>query len=125
LWVADFSAQQKPSPSLSTIITLQQVFGAQLHLLQVLNKEEEEHIEVIKNNMQHFADRFGLQNYSLHLHRDYKVPAGVRNFNRESEMDLVVIGTHARKGIRHIFKGSIAETLVNHCIRPLLTYHLP
>ena len=74
--------------------------------------------------MKHFAENWHLQQYELHLRRDYKVPAGVRNFNRETEMDLVVIGTYARKGIAQVFYGSIAETLVNYCVRPLLTYHL-
>jgi nucleotide-binding universal stress UspA family protein len=39
-------------------------------------------------------------------------------------MDLVCVGTHAHKGISQLFYGSIAETLVNRCIRPLLTYHI-
>lgn len=124
LWVADFTAEKQPERSVTTIKTLQQLFGAQLHLLQIIEKEDEPKAQQIKANMQQFAESLQLQHYELHLRRDYKVPEGVRNFNRESEMDLVVIGTHARKGFSHIFYGSIAETLVNHCIRPLLTYHL-
>jgi nucleotide-binding universal stress UspA family protein len=124
LWVADFTAEKQPERSIATIKTLQQLFGAQLHLLKIIDKEEESQVPVIKQKMQHFADNLQLQHYELHLRRDYKVPAGVRNFNRETEMDLVIIGTHARKGIAQVFYGSIAETLVNHCVRPLLTYHL-
>ncbi|MCX2739030.1 universal stress protein [Pontibacter anaerobius] len=124
LWVADFEAEKQPQQSINTLKTLQQLFGAKLHLLQIVDKEDEAHITRIKERMQRFADEMNLQNYELHLRHDYKVPAGVRNFNQETEMDLVLIGTHARKGFNHIFYGSIAETLVNHCIRPLLTYHL-
>lgn len=124
LWVADFSAEEQPEQSITTIKMLQALFGAQLHLLQIIEKEDEAVLAGIKARMQQFAERMALEHYELHFRRDYKVPAGVRNFNREAEMDLVVIGTHARKGISHLFYGSIAETLVNHCIRPLLTYHL-
>jgi nucleotide-binding universal stress UspA family protein len=124
LWVADFAAERQPELSITTIKTLQQLYGAQLHLLKIIDKEEESQVPVIKQKMQHFAENLQLQHYEMHLRRDYKVPAGVRNFNRETEMDLVVIGTHARKGIAQVFYGSIAETLVNHCVRPLLTYHL-
>ncbi|MDX5423084.1 MAG: universal stress protein [Hymenobacteraceae bacterium] len=124
LWVADFEAQKQPEHAVASIRKLQQLFGAKLHLLQILEEEDEPKAQRIKENMQRFADDLQLQDYALHLRRDYKVPAGVRNFNQEAEMDLVVIGTHARKGIGHLFFGSIAETLVNHCIRPLLTYHL-
>lgn len=42
----------------------------------------------------------------------------------QHQVDLVVVGTHARKGLSHLFYGSVAETLVNNCIRPLVTYHL-
>lgn len=124
LWVADFEAEKQPEQSIKTIKALQQLFGAKLNLLQILKKEDEGKAQRIKECMQKFASDLQLENYELHLRHDYKVPAGVRNFNQETEMDLVVIGTHARKGFSHVFYGSIAETLVNHCIRPLLTYHL-
>ncbi|TPE46227.1 universal stress protein [Pontibacter mangrovi] len=124
LWVADFEAEKQPQNSVDTIKALQQLFGAKLHLLQIVGKEDEAHISRIQAGMRRFAEELQLQNYELHLHRDYKVPAGVRNFNQATDMDLVLIGTHARKGFGHIFYGSVAETLVNHCIRPLLTYHL-
>ncbi|GAB2536923.1 universal stress protein [Rufibacter soli] len=124
LWVADFAQEKQPKRSVSLLKVLQIIFGAKIHLLQILQKENAQQEESLKEDMQHFADNLQLQNYELHFHRDFKVPAGVRNFNQESEMDLVVIGTHARKGVSHLFYGSIAETLVKHCIRPLLTYHL-
>lgn len=124
LWVADFDAEKQPLRAVNTLKTLQQLFDAQVHLLHILQKEDDARAGQIRQRMQQFADTLQLRNYELHLRRDYKVPEGVRNFNRETEMDLVIIGTHGRTGIAHLFYGSIAETLVNHCIRPLLTYHL-
>ncbi|GHA81483.1 universal stress protein [Pontibacter akesuensis] len=124
LWVADFKAAKQPEKSVATIKMLQQLFHARLHLLQVIDKEDDAKTQQLKHNMQVFAEQLNLQNYELHLHHNYEVPAGVRSFNEVSEMDLVLIGTHGRKGISHLFYGSIAETLVNHCIRPLMTYHL-
>src|SRR5690606_26182757 len=109
LWVADFAADKQPEQSVSTIKTLQQLFGAQLHLLQIIEKEDETKLDSIKSSMQQFAEKLQLQNYELHFKSDDKIPAGVRNFNRETEMDLVLIGTHGRKGFSHIFYGSIAE----------------
>ncbi|GAB3832479.1 universal stress protein [Pontibacter rugosus] len=124
LWVADFEAEKQPEQSLATIKMLQQLFHAKLHLLQIMDAEDEDRAQELKGQMQTFAEQLGLEHYELHLHHNYKVPAGVRSFNEVSEMDLVLIGTHGRKGISHLFYGSIAETLVNHCIRPLMTYHL-
>ena len=124
LWVADFEAEKQPEQSVATINFLQQLFNAKLHLLQIVDKNDESRLNQLKGKMQDFVEQLNLQNVELHLHHNYKVPAGVRNFNEVSAMDLVLIGTHGRKGINHLFYGSIAETLVNHCIRPLMTYHL-
>jgi nucleotide-binding universal stress UspA family protein len=124
LWVADFAAEKQPEQSIATIKNLQRLFNAKLHLLQIIGKEDEQQIQQVQQQMRLFADTYDLQHYELHLHYNYDVSAGVRNFNEASEMDLVLIGTHGRKGISHLFYGSIAETLVNHCIRPLMTYHL-
>lgn len=124
LWVADFAAEKQPEQSVQTIKTLQQLFGAQLHLLQIIQKDDAPKLDSTLQQMQRFATKLGLEHYEIHFKSEDKVPDGVRNFNRETDMDLVLIGTHGRKGFSHVFYGSIAETLVNHCIRPLLTYHL-
>jgi len=39
------------------------------------------------------------------------------------EMDLVVIGTHGRKGVEHVVFGSVAEHVVKHSPVPVLTVH--
>ena len=40
----------------------------------------------------------------------------------ESEgIDLVIMGTHGRKGLEHIFFGSVAETVVKKLPVPVLT----
>jgi nucleotide-binding universal stress UspA family protein len=124
LWLADFEIGKQPEQSIGTIKLLQQLFNAKLHLLQIVDTEDEKKTSELKQKMQVFTESLGLQNFELHLHHNYKVPAGVLNFNRATDMDLVMIGTHGRKGISHLFYGSIAETLVNHCIRPLMIYHL-
>jgi nucleotide-binding universal stress UspA family protein len=36
-------------------------------------------------------------------------------------VDLVVMGTHGRTGVDHFFIGSVAEKVVRHCPRPVLT----
>jgi nucleotide-binding universal stress UspA family protein len=43
---------------------------------------------------------------------------------REWGADLVVIGTHGRTGLRHVFLGSVAENVVRLCPCPVLTLRL-
>jgi nucleotide-binding universal stress UspA family protein len=40
---------------------------------------------------------------------------------QEGSFDLVVVGTHGRTGLKHVLLGSVAEAVVRHCSRPVLT----
>jgi nucleotide-binding universal stress UspA family protein len=42
-----------------------------------------------------------------------------------ADFDLVVMGTHGRTGLRHLFLGSVAEKVVRHASCPVLTVRLP
>lgn len=123
LLVADFELFGK-GVQINMIKTIAEAFGSTIHLLQILHEGEEKYADQITQQMNFFAQQYGLSNYEVHIYRDQKVASGVRNFNREAEMDLVCIRTHGRKGISHLLFGSIAERLVNHCIKPLLTFQL-
>ncbi|HEY0899653.1 MAG TPA: universal stress protein [Sphingobacteriaceae bacterium] len=123
LLVADFERFGK-GVQIDTIKTLAEAFDSTIHLLQIIKEEDEKYAPVTEAQMEFFAREHQLPKYEIHLYRDRKVADGVRNFNREAEMDLVCIRTHGRKGIEHLLFGSIAERLVNHCIKPLLTFQL-
>jgi nucleotide-binding universal stress UspA family protein len=45
----------------------------------------------------------------------------IRKFAEEEGVDLVVIATHGRTGLRHIMMGSVAEKTVRHSSIPVLT----
>ncbi|MBC8054321.1 MAG: universal stress protein [Sphingobacteriaceae bacterium] len=123
LLVADFELFGK-GVQIGTIKKLANAFDSTIHLLQILTIEEEKSSDQVKAQMNFFAEEHQLEKYEIHLYRDHKVAEGVRNFNREAEMDLVCIRTNGRRGINQLLFGSIAERLVNHCIKPLLTFQL-
>jgi nucleotide-binding universal stress UspA family protein len=45
----------------------------------------------------------------------------IQNFARENHVDLIVMGTHGRKGLAHLFLGSVAEGVVRSAPCPVLT----
>jgi nucleotide-binding universal stress UspA family protein len=47
------------------------------------------------------------------------------NYAREAEIDLIVIGTHGRSGLRHMIIGSVAEKIVRKAPCPVLTVKHP
>jgi universal stress protein A len=46
---------------------------------------------------------------------------GIDEFAREKAIDLIVMGTHGRRGLAHMFLGSVAERLVRTGPCPVLT----
>jgi nucleotide-binding universal stress UspA family protein len=43
----------------------------------------------------------------------------------ELEADLIVMGTHGRRGVAHLFIGSVAEYVVRHARVPIMTVRAP
>ena len=44
-------------------------------------------------------------------------------YAKEKEADLIIIGTHGRKGIEKIMLGSVAERVIKHAPCPTLIYN--
>jgi nucleotide-binding universal stress UspA family protein len=42
---------------------------------------------------------------------------------KEEKSDLIVLPTHGRTGLSHVFFGSVAEKVVRHAECPVLTLH--
>lgn len=123
LLVADYEYFGK-GIQISLIKTIAEAFSSTIHLLQILREDDENQLDVIEAQMEFFASMHQLKNYQIHLYRDLEITQGIRNFNKETEMDLVCIRTHGRKGFSHFIYGSIAERLINNCKKPVLTFHL-
>ena len=49
----------------------------------------------------------------------------ISRFAEANKIDLVVIGTHGRKGLDRMLFGSTAEQVVRHAPCPVLTVRLP
>jgi nucleotide-binding universal stress UspA family protein len=52
---------------------------------------------------------------------DRSVEQGILNFANAMGADLIAVSTHARKGLSHLFKGSLSEDIANHASLPILT----
>lgn len=52
---------------------------------------------------------------------DKSVEKGILSFGNALGADLIAMSTHARKGLSHIFKGSLSEDIANHASLPILT----
>jgi universal stress protein A len=46
-------------------------------------------------------------------------------FARERHVDMIVLGSHAKTGLRHLFMGSVAESVIRQADCPVLTIRQP
>lgn len=53
--------------------------------------------------------------------RGFDAASAILEYAGESAADLIVIGTHGRRGLTHFLLGSIAEKVVRHAACPVLT----
>lgn len=101
---------------------VQNFFKAKLHILYVntpanFRTDVENH-----QKLNAFAKRFMLKDYTLNVFNDLSEELGVGNFVNEVRGDMIVMGTHGRKGLNHLMSGSIAEDVVNHFDCPIWTW---
>jgi nucleotide-binding universal stress UspA family protein len=101
---------------------LQHALEATLHLVWIeTSTKASDHAE-IKQRMDAFAKRFMLKDYTLNVFKSNSKETGIIKFTQWINATMIAMGTHARKGLSHLFKGSITEGIVNHVEYPIWTY---
>lgn len=103
---------------------LQQLFGATIHIVAINTPANFETDRYYRKEMQKFADKHNLQNYTLNVYNDDVEEDGITYFAEDINADMIALGTHGRTGISHLLSGSIAEDLVNHAKRPVWTFNI-
>ena len=99
-------------------------FKVKYHLLKVVTpthfEPTSQSIEVIEE----FAKKMNLEDYTVNTYNDITLEEGINHFCQAMNPDIVIMPTHARKGISHLFYGSKTENSVNHINAPILTFKI-
>jgi nucleotide-binding universal stress UspA family protein len=111
----------KQWPLVDEIKKLQRFFGGRLHLLLINTPYNLQRSADENKKMEAFAAHYELENYTINIRNDFREPNGIMGFASEIKADLIVMGTHGRRGLAHLFAGSIAEDIVNHMDCPIWT----
>lgn len=102
------------------------MFKSRIHLLCVSSPGHFNSTVEAEQDMQEFANRFELENYTINLYNERDIEAGVMHFSEAIMADIIAVSTHGRSGISTILNASVANSLVNHAKRPVLSvrvYH--
>jgi nucleotide-binding universal stress UspA family protein len=100
----------------------QQLYNATIHLVHVNTPSNFQREVVVRKYMEDFAKKLQLKNFTINLFSDNTEEEGIIYFAEQVEADLIAMATHGRTGFAHVISGSIAEDVVSHSKRPVLTF---
>ena len=106
------------------IMALQDFFNAQIHLLWINTPFNLISESVIHTKLKDFASHYSIKNYTTNVISSRNEEGGILNFAKSVGSDLIAMGTHGRKGIKHLLLGSVAEDVMNHSDILIWTYAL-
>lgn len=122
VFASDFSAEiKKPFQQL---VDFANIFDADLNLVMINTPNSFKSTIVAESIMNDFIKDFKINKYALHIYNDTNVENGILNFANKVDADLIGMCTHGRTGFAHFFNGSISEDLVNHAVRPVITFKI-
>ncbi|MEH6657757.1 universal stress protein [Leeuwenhoekiella marinoflava] len=97
---------------------------ANLKVVYINTPDRFETTEKITELFKKFTAKINKTISNFEIYNDLKVERGIMNYAKNTNADLIAIGTHGRKGLAHFFNGSLSEDLVNHAKRPVLTFKI-
>lgn len=122
VFASDFTNEiKKPFQKL---VDFANIFEADLNLVMINTPNSFKSTIVAEKIMADFIKDFKINKHSLHIYNDTNVENGILNFANKVNADLIGMCTHGRTGFAHFFNGSISEDLVNHAVRPVVTFKI-
>jgi nucleotide-binding universal stress UspA family protein len=100
----------------------QQLYNSTVHLVRINTPGDFQRDYIVKDYMERFAKKLGLKNYTINVFNDITEEDGIIYFAESIDADLIAMATHGRTGFAHVLAGSIAEDVVGHSKRPVLTF---
>jgi nucleotide-binding universal stress UspA family protein len=100
----------------------QQLYDSTVHLVRINTPGNFQRDAVVKKYMQDFAKKLQLKNFTINIFNDLTEEEGIIYFADSIDADLIAMATHGRTGFAHVLAGSIAEDVVSHSKRPVLTF---
>jgi len=94
------------------------------HFLMVNTPSNFKATHVAEKFVADLLKEFNVTDYEFSIYNDLDVEKGILNFSERINADLIVLGTHGRRGISRFLNGSISEDLINHSSRSLLTFKI-
>ena len=114
--------QDDEKECLDIVKMAQKLYDSTIHIVRINTPNNFEKDKESLFSMKLFAEKNGLEKYTLNIFNDVSEEEGIISFAEHINADLIAIATHGRTGFAHLLSGSIAEDVVSHANRPVLTH---
>jgi nucleotide-binding universal stress UspA family protein len=104
---------------------VQKLLHLQMHVLKVKTPRNFLLEDAAQKYLRAFAKRNNLENFTLNTIDSEFSDEGIVAFAEKMNAGLIVMGTHGRTGLAHIFGGNKAEDVANESKIPVLTFKIP
>tara|TARA_R110002126_G_scaffold87948_3_gene211006 strand:- start:3821 stop:4645 length:825 start_codon:yes stop_codon:yes gene_type:complete len=122
VFASDFSEEIKKS--FQKMLDFAAIFNAKLSLVMICTPNSFKPTALAEKIINDFVSNFTINNYTITIYNDSNIENGIINFSKKVQADLIGLSTHGRTGLAHFFTGSISEDLVNHTVRPVITFKI-
>lgn len=122
VFASDFSKETKKP--FRKMIEFAKIFDSNIFLVMICTPNSFKTTHSAEKIMRDFIADFDIENYSSHIYNDTNIENGIVNFAESVDADLIGMCTHGRTGLAHFFNGSIGEDIVNHALKPVITFKI-
>lgn len=116
--------QDAQGDHINIVKTIEEFFTVKTHIVRVNTPNNFQTDIDSMRELKEYAEGSGIKDYDVRVYNDVTEEEGIIHFANEIDADLIVMATHGRKGLAHLIAGSIAEEVVNHAKRPVLTFSM-
>lgn len=103
---------------------LQRKLDAHLEFLWVKTPHNIENEEKVSTELSKLIKDHSISNFEISIVKNVFPSDGILDHAAETEVDLIAMPTHARRGISHWLSGSLTEDTVNHIKIPVWSFKL-
>ncbi|QTD38860.1 universal stress protein [Polaribacter batillariae] len=126
VFATDFSKES--IPAFKKMLKTLELFNAKKHILYVNlpneNFKTTPEMDALAYQFLMEAEGNADRLINVHFVCSRSIEDGILTFSNAVGADLISTATHGRKGLSHIFSGSISEDLSNHATLPIMTFKI-
>lgn len=120
VFASDFSEMGGRAAKLFPLF--KKLYGSTIHFLNIVTPSTFEASPTTTKRMKDFAEHTEVKDYTINIFNYYTEEEGILTFAEDNKADMIMLGTHGRKGFSRFMMGSIAENVANHSEIPVFVF---